>query len=392
MQKEIYHKVLLLAAGHAVTDLPQGAILVALPFLKDHFGLTYTQVSVIMLIQSLTSSVSQPIFGYWSDRKPSPWLMPVGCLLSGVGMLASLWASSYEWLLVFTFLSGLGVAAFHPEGAKAAHLLSGNAKGKGVSLFVVGGSAGMAAGSLFLAILLANGPGPQLFLYLVPSLIIGIPLFRVAARIPRQESGRTSAGQQCKNLASFSLLALLLVVFVRAMISSGLSTFIPLYFVSYLQESQVFASSLLSIYLAAGAIGTLIGGALSDRYGSKKVMLWTIAPVSLVVYLFQIASGVWIFAILAVASIPLSAAHSSSLVLAQRMMPGNVGMASGLTLGFSFGVGSLGVLILGRVADLWALPVVFEILTVLPLLGLVFTWFVQDIPQAETKVVLQEKT
>ena len=250
----------------------------------------------------------------------------------------------------------------------------------------------MAAGSLFLAILLANGPGPQLFLYLVPSLIIGIPLFRVAARIPRQESGRTSAGQQCKNLASFSLLALLLVVFVRAMISSGLSTFIPLYFVSYLQESQVFASSLLSIYLAAGAIGTLIGGALSDRYGSKKVMLWTIAPVSLVVYLFQIASGVWIFAILAVASILLSAAHSSSLVLAQRMMPGNVGMASGLTLGFSFGVGSLGVLILGRIADLWALPVVFEILTVLPLLGLVFTWFVQDIPQAETKVVLQEKT
>jgi len=379
MQQGSYNKVLLLAAGHAVTDLPQGAILVALPFLKDHFGLTYTQVSVIMLIQSLTSSVSQPIFGYWSDKKPSPWLMPVGCLLSGVGMLASLWASSYEWLLAFTFLSGLGVAAFHPEGAKAAHLLSGTAKGKGVSFFVVGGSVGMAAGSLFLAVLLANGPGPQLLLYIVPSLLIGIPLFRVAAQVPRQVGGGVSTGQQCKDLVSLSLLALLAVVFIRAMISSGLSTFIPLYFVSYLQGSQVFASSLLSVYLAAGAIGTLVGGTLSDRYGSKKVMLWSIAPVSLVVGLFQIANGIWIFVILALASILLSAAHSSSLVLAQRMMPGNVGMASGLTLGFSFGVGSLGVLLLGRIADIWTLPAVFDVLAILPLAGLVFTWFVQDI-------------
>ena len=379
MQQGSYNKVLLLAAGHAVTDLPQGAILVALPFLKDHFGLTYTQVSVIMLIQSLTSSVSQPIFGYWSDKKPSPWLMPVGCLLSGVGMLASLWASSYEWLLAFTFLSGLGVAAFHPEGAKAAHLLSGTSKGKGVSFFVVGGSVGMAAGSLFLAVLLANGPGPQLLLYIVPSLLIGIPLFRVAAQVPRQVGGGVSTGQQCRDLVSLSLLALLAVVFIRAMISSGLSTFIPLYFVSYLQGSQVFASSLLSVYLAAGAIGTLVGGTLSDRYGSKKVMLWSIAPVSLVVGLFQIANGFWIFVILALASILLSAAHSSSLVLAQRMMPGNVGMASGLTLGFSFGVGSLGVLLLGRIADIWTLPAVFDVLAVLPLAGLAFTWFVQDI-------------
>jgi len=379
MQHGSYNKVLLLAAGHAVTDLPQGAILVALPFLKDHFGLTYTQVSVIMLIQSLTSSVSQPIFGYWSDKKPSPWLMPVGCILSGVGMLASLWASSYEWLLAFTFLSGLGVAAFHPEGAKAAHLLSGTSKGKGVSFFVVGGSVGMAAGSLFLAVLLANGPGPQLLLYIVPSLLIGIPLFRVAAQVPRQVGGGVSTGQQCRDLVSLSLLALLAVVFIRAMISSGLSTFIPLYFVSYLQGSQVFASSLLSVYLAAGAIGTLVGGTLSDRYGSKKVMLWSIAPVSLVVGLFQIANGFWIFVILALASILLSAAHSSSLVLAQRMMPGNVGMASGLTLGFSFGVGSLGVLLLGRIADIWTLPAVFDVLAVLPLAGLAFTWFVQDI-------------
>ena len=379
MQQTTYNKVLLLTIAHAVTDLPQGALLVALPFLKAKFALSYTQVSVIMLVQSLTSSVSQPIFGYFTDKRPRPWFMPVGCILSGAAMLASLWASTYGLLLTFTFLSGLGVAAFHPEAAKTANLLSGVAKGKGVSLFVVGGSAGMALGSLFLAALLANGPGMQLFLYIVPSLLVGIPLFRLADKLPVQEIRRTSPMRQYRELISGSLLALLAVILIRSMVSSGLSTFIPLYYVSYLQGDPIFSSTLLTTYLAASAVGTLIGGTLSDLYGCKQVMIWSIAPVSLVIYLFQNASGGIVFVMLAIVSMLLSAAHSSSLVLAQQMMPGNVGMASGLTLGFSFGVGALGVLALGRIADLWTLPVVFDVLALLPIAGLIATPFVQDL-------------
>ena len=382
MSKTIYGSILLMSAAHAVTDLPQGALLVALPFLKAKFALTYTQTSVIILVQSLTSSISQPIFGYFSDKKSRPWLMPAGCILSGVGFLLSLLVPSYELMLVFTFLSGLGVAIFHPEGAKTAHQLSGNSQGKGVSLFVVGGTAGMALGSLLLAALLVNGPGWQLFLYVVPSLAIALPVSRLTKKIPLRQGKQNIRTGFSRQFFSGSLLALLGAILIRAMVSSGLSTFIPLYFISFLGGDPLLSSTILTIYLASGAMGTLTGGALSDRFGSKQVMLWSIAPAALVIYAFQSASGAMVYLLLAIASMLLAAAHSSSLVLAQRMMPGNVGMASGLSLGFSFGVGALGVLALGRVADLWSLPVVFDILALLPLVGLVCTFFVRD-PAAE---------
>ena len=392
MSKTIYGSILLMSAAHAVTDLPQGALLVALPFLKAKFALTYTQTSVIILVQSLTSSISQPIFGYFSDKTSRPWLMPAGCILSGAGFLASLLAPSYGLMLCFTFLSGLGVAIFHPDGAKTAHLLSGNSKGKGVSLFVVGGTAGMALGSLLLAALLVNGPGPQLFLYLVPSLVIFLPLFRLTAKMPQRVATISKNTGLSRHFFSGSLLALLGAILIRAMVSSGLSTFIPLYFVSYLGGDPLLSSTILTIYLASGAVGTLTGGALSDRYGSRQVMLWSIAPATLVIFAFQSASGVPIYILLSIASMLLAAAHSSSLVLAQRMMPGNVGMASGLSLGFSFGVGALGVLALGRVADLWSLPVVFDILALLPLLGLFCTFFVRNESTESISAVTKAQT
>ena len=378
MSKTIYGSILLLTAAHAVTDLPQGALLVALPFLKAKFALTYTQTSLIILVQNLTSSVSQPIFGYISDKTSRPWMMPVGCILSGAAMLASLLAPSFELLLAFTLLSGLGVAMFHPEGAKTAHQISGASQGKGVSFFVVGGTVGMALGSLILGILLVNGPGWQLILYVLPSLAIGLPLFRLAGKVPIEQAKKNSGKSLSRLFLSGSLLALLLTILIRALVSSGLNTFIPLYFVSYLAGDSILSGSILTLYLAAGAIGTLIGGAFSDRYGSRRVMIGSIAPVALVIYGFQATSGPVVYVLLAVASMLLSAAHSSGLVLAQRMMPGNVGMASGLTLGFSFGIGALGVLALGRVADIYSLPMVFNILALLPLLGLVCTFFVRD--------------
>lgn len=384
MIKTIVRNILLLTAAHAVTDLPQGALLVALPFLKAKFALTYTQTSLIILVQNLTSSVSQPIFGYISDRISRPWMMPAGCMLSGIGMLASLVAPSYELLLVFTCFSGLGVAMFHPEGAKSAHYFSGASQGKGVSFFVVGGTLGMALGSLLLGILLANGPGWQLGLYLLPSLAIGLPLLRLANSVP-VSPGKARGGTGLSRLfLSGPLLALLVTILIRSLVSSGLSTFIPLYFVSYLAGDSLLSGGILTMYLAAGAVGTLVGGALNDRYGSKRILLWSIAPAAIVIYGFQATSGIWVYLLLAVASMLLSSAHTSGLVLAQRMMPGNVGMASGLTLGFSFGVGALGVLGLGRVADLFSLPVVFDILAMLPLLGVVCTLFIRD--PAEGKV------
>lgn len=387
--KKIPKTLWIIFLAHGVTDLSAGALFVALPFFKAKFALSYAEVSAIALMQNLTSSVSQPLFGYFSDRSPRPWLMPAGCLISGVAMMASLWASHYYLVLLFTAITGLGIAAFHPEAAKATNRLSGKAKGKGISLFAVGGNAGFALGSLLMAILLFGGGSAKIFLYAVPFILVGFPLIRLALSLPISQVKHTGSLRSLKESITWPLLALLGMVLARSTVAAGISTFVPLYYISYLHGSEFYASSLLTVYLAAGAVGTLLGGVMSDSYGSKRVMIFSILPISLLLYLFPIAGDIGAFIVLALASVLLSATFTSSLVLAQRMMPNNVGMASGLTIGLSVGLGAMGVLTLGKVADIWGMPMLFMILACLPVVGFILTLFVQEPDDAQVGVLAE---
>ncbi|MDU4961997.1 MAG: MFS transporter [Sporomusaceae bacterium] len=370
--------VWLIAFGHMVADLSPGALYVALPFLKAKFALSYAQVSAVVLMQNVASSISQPVFGYLSDRKHCPWIMPAGCMITGIFMAASLLAPSYYLVMVCTAISGLGNSAFHPEAAKTVNFIGGQEKGKCVSLFSLGGYAGVALGSMLLAVLLLEGQSPQILLYTLPSLVIGAALFYETNKITSPGIKAAGGLGTLKECVNWPLLALLGMILTRATVTAGISTFVPLYYVSYLGGSAVYASSLLTVYLAAGAIGTMVGGILSDRYGSKLVMLYSILPIALLMYWFLSASGIWIFVILFLAGILLSATATSSLLLTQKMMPKNVGMASGFTLGFSVGLGTMGVLGLGRVADYWGMPFVFDILVLLPVIGFILTVFIKE--------------
>jgi FSR family fosmidomycin resistance protein-like MFS transporter len=387
--KNLPKSLWIVAIAHGVTDLSAGALLVALPFLKAKFALTYAQVSAIALMQNLTSSASQPLFGYFSDRSPRPWLMPAGCLLSGVAMLASLWAPHYYLTLLFTAIAGLGMAAFHPEAAKTASQLSGREKGKGVSLFAVGGNAGFAIGSLLLATLLYGGFSIKVLLYILPYALLGIPLIQMTRNLARPEAKQPGSLKSLKASINWPLLSLLGMVLSRSTVAAGISTFVPLYYVSYLHGSEIYASSLLTVYLATSAFGTLLGGAMSDRYGSKRVMIYSILPISLLLYLFPVAGDIGAFVVLSLASILLSATFTSSLILAQRMMPNNVGMASGLTIGLSVGLGAMGVLALGKAADVWGMPLIFTILACLPVVGFVLTLFVKEPEETTVGLVVQ---
>lgn len=385
MIRSIPKLVWLIALGHGVADLSPGALYVALPFLKAKLGLTYAEVSAIVLMQNITSSLSQPILGYFSDRTPKTWLMPAGCVLCGLAMLASLLVSNYYVVLLFTALSGLGNAAFHPEAAKVVNRLSGKSIGKGASLFSVWGSVGVATGSLFMAFLLSKGAGNLLYLYIIPFMVSGAALIYVAVSLPPTPAVTTNSLLQLKASLNWSVVSLLGMVAARATVSSGISAFVPLYYVSYLHGSTLYASSLLTVYMAFGAVGTMVGGIMSDKYGSKPVMIYSILPLSLLMYVFRSADGVWPFVLLATVSMLLSATFTSSLVLIQKMMPGNVGMASGLNLGFSVGLGTMGVLALGKVADVWSMPMIFNILAVLPIVALILTCFIHE-PENEGAV------
>lgn len=376
--KEIPKAVWILAVAHCVADLAPGALYVALPFLKAKFALSYAQVSLIVLMQNVASSISQPLFGYLSDQRYRPWLMTFGCLTTGLFMVGSLFAPYYYLVLVCTAFCGLGNAAFHPEAAKTVNHLSGSAKGKSISVFSVGGYFGLAAGSLLLGSLLMGGESLRLWLYALPSLLAGTMLFFATKNWPAPVVKAKSSFGTLKAYVNWPLMALLGMILTRATVSSSIGTFVPLYYLSHLGGSELAVSSLLTTYLAAGVVGTLVGGMLSDRYGSRKVMLYSILPIAVLLYAFLSANGISVFVILALASVLLSATATSSLVFTQRMMPKNIGMASGLTLGFSIGVGTMGVGLLGRVADAWGLTTVFDVLVLLPILGFILTLFIQE--------------
>ncbi|MDU2064115.1 MAG: MFS transporter [Sporomusaceae bacterium] len=367
-----------IALGHGVTDLSPGALYVALPFFKAQLGLTYAETSMIVLIQNITASLSQPIFGYFSDRTSRPWIMPIGCILSGLALLASLLVENYFAVLVCTALSGLGNAAFHPEAAKIVNRLSGRSLGKGASLFSVWGNFGVALGTLLMAFLLGQQNRAYFYIYAIPVLLCGALLMQVTRTLPPLATTKKRAALTVKTAIQWPVFALLGMVAARATVSSGISAFVPLYYVSYLQGSTFYASSLLTVYMIFGALGTVFGGFMSDRYGSKRVMLCSILPVAPLMYLFSYSSDWWPFVILGLVSILLTATFTSSLVLIQKMMPGNIALASGLNLGFSVGLGTLGVLFLGRVADTWGMPLIFTILSLLPLIAFVLTVFIEE--------------
>ncbi len=380
--KNVPYPIWLIACAHAVADISSGALFVALPFFKAKFGLSYAGVTAIVLLQNFTASVTQPIFGFLSDRKAHPWWMPLGCFLVGTMLLAALLAPTYPLALLCISASGFGSAIFHPEGAKIVNWLSGKAKGKGASLFSVGGNAGFALGSLFLGMLLV-GNRVLLFLFAIPNLVIG---FLLLAMLKRFREIPQPALEHCEKSGkifgmNLPLLALLGMVLTRATINSGINTFVPLYYTAFMHGSSANATYLLTVFLAASAAGTLLGGPLSDRYGSKKVMLYSILPVAPLLYLFKALNGAGAFVLLAAASVLLAATFTSSLVMAQKMMPDNVGMASGLTLGFSIGLGALGVLVLGHIADGSGLPWVLDLLAVLPIVSFLLTLLVRE-PEA----------
>lgn len=391
----ISKQLALLTIAHLVTDLSQGALPAMLPFLKSFFNLTYAQVGVVVLMQNLTSSVIQPIFGLITDRVSLPWLIPASVLVAGIGMAATGFVGSYYLLLLTIVVSGLGIASFHPQASKSAHYISiGPHKGRSMGTFSVGGNLGAALGSLFMTFLLSlPGELANSGYFLIPAVVMALLLWRSLPDIsPRQQMQAAAT----KNMSAPTdhnptipygmLLILLTFIFIRSSIHTGLSTYIPLYYVDHLAGSPVYASYLLTAFLMAGVVGTYVGGMLSDRIGRKTLLFSSMTLAIPLINLLPYTSGFVTIILVAIIGLVLISTFAVTIVIAQEMMPRYVGMASGLTIGFSIGLGGIGATLLGYVADHFGIPVVFTVLSALPLAGLIFTWllpgklFRRDIP------------
>lgn len=368
----------LLTIGHLVTDLSQGALPVLLPFLQTAFSLTYTQIGIIVLMQNLTSSVIQPLFGILTDKISLPWLIPAGVLLSGFGMAITGYSPNYYMLLLTVVIGGIGVASFHPQGSKSAHhVSSATSRGKSMGIFSVGGNAGMAAGSVFMTFLISlPGALTNTLYFFIPAALLAVILFMNLHVIspfqaPAATATKSLEKTETQPLNYALLVALLAYVFIRSSIHTGLMTYLPVYYINHLSGSPMFASYLISAFLIAGVFGTFAGGVLSDRIGRKAVIWLSMALSFPLLILLPYTGGIVTIIVLALIGLILISSFATTVVLAQEMMPGYVGLASGLTIGFSIGLGGIGAAVLGLIADKFGVPSVFTTLSLLPVAGLI---------------------
>lgn len=370
--------VLALSLGHLVTDMQAGALPIVLPHLKELFALTYTQLASIVLLQNIMSSVIQPVFGYITDKRSLPVLLPYCAALAGAGFALVGWVSSYALLLATVVFISLASATYHPQASKTVNFLSDESnKGRNMGIFSLGGNAGMAVGSMLMTLLLGLSGGLHNTMYfvipglLVFSLIMGqMNAFRAANLQHQATQAKTKGTDKAASMGRIGLLLILIYIFLRSTIHTGISTYLPLFFMNFRGFEPVFASSLVSGFLLGGVAGTYTGAVLSDRLGARKILLGSIMLSIPAIGSITLVSTPWAaMAAVLCAGFFIIGSFATTIILAQALLPNNVGMASGLTIGFSVGMGGFGVTILGYLADNIGLPFVMQLLAVLPVLA-----------------------
>ena len=366
----------LLSFGHMVTDMTGGALPVLLPVIRSEFSLSYTEIGVIILVSNLISSVIQPFFGIWSDRKAILWLLPAGCLLAGVGLVLVGFAPGYVLILFAVAVNGIGSAAYHPEASKQSFLISGEKKATALSIYSVGGNIGHGLGPVMAALLLELGGRRGVGIFIIISVITAILLKKSLPAIKQLADknhgakndlrANPSDGRMSKGVL-LALFLLVMIVILRSLVHLGMTNFIPLYVEEYLNGSKHFGALLLTVFLLSGALGTIFGGMAADRIGRKRVMVLSAALVTPLLWLLLISNGIWAVVFAALSGFVLISTFSVTVVYAQELIPNRVGLASGLILGFAFGVGALGGLAFGAAADLWGVPAVLKAISLLPI-------------------------
>jgi MFS transporter, FSR family, fosmidomycin resistance protein len=339
-----------LAGGHLAVDFAGGALFVLIPYLHDEFHLSYTLAAVLVLCSTVSGSLVQPLFGLWSDRRGAIWLIPVGTAAGGIGMALASISPAYGLVVLFVIVSGLGTAAFHPEGSKFAAYVSGRRRASGMAFFSVGGNLGFGLGALAAAVLVHTLGLDGGLLLAVPSVVVAAVLFALRGYllgfVPDRETARRAGGDDDPR----ALGLLLTVITFRSLAWYGVLTFVPLWAESQ-GHSKQYGTGLLWAMLLVGGIGTIAAGPIADAVGLRTVLLAAnvaICPLMLVFILVGGAAGAIALAFVGIAVI---GTFGITMVMAQQYLPTRIGMASGLSIGFSIGLGGIAAVILGGIAD-----------------------------------------
>jgi FSR family fosmidomycin resistance protein-like MFS transporter len=393
-QKTTLSVIVAVSVCHCINDVMQSLLTAIYPILKENYGLDFIQIGLLTFTFQVTASLLQPAVGIFTDRKPLPYSLPVGMSSTLLGLLVLGFAQSYGLLLLGSALVGIGSAIFHPESSRVARLASGGRHGLAQALFQVGGNTGSAIGPLLAAfIVLPRGQGSVSW-FALGALVGIIILWRVGAWYAAHQ--RANAGKKPMSTTTpfdqrttlIALVVLAVLTLTKNAYMASLSSYYTFYlihkFAIDVQNSQL----LLFVFLGASALGTFLGGPLSDRFGVKFVIWFSIVGVLPFTLALPYADFTWTVVLTIIIGLIFSSAFSAIVVFAQELMPGRVGMIAGIFFGFAFGAGGIAAAALGGLADIYGIEWVFWICSFMPLLGLL-TVFLPPMPVKHPEPVVE---
>ena len=363
---------------HLLNDMMQSLLPALYPMLKDSYALSFGEIGLLTFTYQITASLLQPIIGMFTDRSPRPYSLSVGMGFTLVGLLLLAYASNFWLLLLAAALVGTGSSVFHPESSRVARMASGGRHGLAQSVFQVGGNVGSAVGPLLAAFIVLPRGQTSVAWFSLTAMLGMFVLFNVGhwykehglARLkPRTTAGKAEPATRSKEV-KVAIGVLLALIFSKYFYLASLTSYYTFYLIQRFNVSVQSAQLHLFIFLAAVAVGTIVGGPLGDRFGRKYVIWASILGVLPFTLILPHANLFWTSVLTVPIGLILASAFPAIVVYAQELMPGRTGTVAGLFFGFAFGMGGVGAAVLGKLADAYGINTVYEMCAFLPLLGL----------------------
>lgn len=393
VENTVFPILFAISFSHLLNDTIQSLIPAIYPVIKESYRLSFSQIGLITLMFQMSASIFQPFVGMYTDKKPQPYSLAIGMGFTLIGLVTLSLSNGFYMMLLSVALIGTGSSIFHPEASRMAHAASGGRRGLAQSIFQLGGNAGSSLGPLLAAwIIVPQGQFSVIWFSLIALLAILI-LSRVGKWykghvIKKAKQGApvvTVASQFSKRKVIFAVSILLILIFSKYFYMASLTSYFTFYVIEKFHVSVQTSQLYLFVFLFSVAAGTLIGGPIGDRFGRKYVIWFSILGTAPFALMLPYANLFWTGVLIVPIGMILASAFSAILVYAQELIPGKVGLVSGLFFGFAFGMGGIGSALLGNLADSTSIAYVFHICSFLPLIGLL-TGFLPNIEGNKKKI------
>ena len=392
VENTVFPILFAISFSHLLNDTIQSLIPAIYPVIKESYKLSFSQIGLITLMFQMSASIFQPFVGMYTDKKPQPYSLAIGMGFTLIGLVTLSLSNGFYMMLLSVALIGTGSSIFHPEASRMAHAASGGRRGLAQSIFQLGGNAGSSLGPLLAAwIIVPQGQFSVIWFSLIALLAILI-LSRVGKWykghvVKKAKQGApvlTVASQFSKKKVIFAVSILLILIFSKYFYMASLTSYFTFYVIEKFHVSVQTSQLYLFVFLFSVAAGTLIGGPIGDRFGRKYVIWFSILGTAPFALMLPYANLFWTGVLIVPIGVILASAFSAILVYAQELIPGKVGLVSGLFFGFAFGMGGIGSALLGNLADSTSIAYVFHICSFLPLIGLL-TGFLPNIEGSKKK-------